>query len=224
MQHDRLPEDLRPYGRVIGSAVGKVRAKVTGASGLPVENLYQEARSLAHQRREHWEAEARDLYAYARADLFRQLTNQARAMLRERGDFGMVEGQWSRRSPVLDPASRRQRNGSTAARRSAAYAEPVAGPLVPVLDGPDQIPRIYGRSPHWARTFRETFPEIAEEFLALDDRERPATLSVPEFTRRQDAARARLRTKYAAEIAAVDLIEERREDGRLLRAMFGRVA
>jgi hypothetical protein len=95
---------------------------------------------------------------------------------------------------------------------------------VPLLDGPERVPGIYGRSPHWAQTFRRTFPEIAEEFLALDDRERPISLSVPEFTRRQDAARARLRTKYAAEIAAVDLIEERREDGRLLRAMFGREA
>lgn len=33
-----------------------------------------------------------------------------------------------------------------------------------------------------------------------------------------------LRRKYALEIEAVDLIEEHREDGRLLRAMFGRVA
>jgi hypothetical protein len=42
-------------------------------------------------------------------------------------------------------------------------------------------------------------------------------MSVPEYRRRQDARLARLRDQYAAEIAAVDALE----DERLLRAVWG---
>ena len=89
--------------------------------------------------------------------------------------------------------------------------------------GLSRLPYVEGRSWHWAVTFREHFPEAAEEFMRLADRVKPETLSLPEFTRRQDAARERLRAKYAAEIAEVDRIEEGRDE-RLLRAMWGEVA
>lgn len=219
--HHLLPEELKPYRKAVRSAVIRVRERVAGADTLPVQDLYQEAWLVAHRDHRRWEVEAHNLNAYARSNLFLALANQVRATLRERGGYGTADGKWTALQPTIDP-DRRGRNPATT-RVGRLYAEPTHGPLVPVLDGPEDVAGIYGRSPRWARTFRRTFPEAAEAFLAVDDRVQ-STLPAREFTRRKDSARAKLRAKYAWEIETTDAIEERREDQRLIRAMFGDVA
>jgi len=213
-------------------AVEKVRRTVAGASRIPVEELRQEARLITVERHARWEAERiENPEGYARADRWQQLANVARAILRTEG-FGEVEGVWQQLPRIADP-ERLGRSRATTARARHSLAEPIAADDTeadtisrletdPTYDHADhdRTPYAEGRSRHWARTFRETFLSIAEEFLRVADRVKPATLSVPEHERRQEAARERLRVRYAAETAAVDAIEEGRDE-RLLRAMWG---
>ncbi len=211
-----LPPHLDHYWRnVIAPTVSKVQRKVYGAQAIHYQDLQQEARLIVVRHHERWEAEARDLYPYAKAELFRRLANAARAMLRAQGDHGKLGGEWAKLAPSYDPSVR---------GRKLDYDGNVYDPEPPDYPrneyDPDDIAGVYGRSPRWARTFAQTFPEAAEAFMRIADRPKPPTLSVAEHGRRQDAARARLRAKHAAEIAAVDALE----DGRLMRAIFGRAA
>jgi hypothetical protein len=239
-----LPEAALPYRKVVADTVRKVQVKVTGASRLSPEALAQEAWAIVSRLHLGWEARARDLDAYARSRLFGELANSAREILRTQG-YGKTDYHWGAVRPPLDPGSRGLRSDlyrgdledprpnpeaqtsrklDDDPRYQARLSRRGLAPEDQDQDDSDRIPGIYGRSAHWARTFRHNFPYAAEAFLALDDRQRVASLSVPEFTRRQEAARVRLRARYAREIEITDEIEATREDGRLLRAMFGATA
>jgi hypothetical protein len=199
MRRPKLPPELLPYHPAVNSAVARVQTRVTGAASLGTSDLYQEAWAIVTENRGAWERQAEYAPAYARADILGRLSNRVREILRTDGRYGKTGGAWGARRPVLDPASR------------LGAVDP-DGAMIAAIDGPSGDRDGYPRSPRWARTFRETFPVAAEEFLALSDRGG------------RNAERARLRFKHAAAFAAVDAMEARREDVQLLDAMFGQAA
>jgi hypothetical protein len=218
---------MQPVNPIVAYAVRKVQRTVTGAAGIPPEDLEQEAALIMWQRWDHWRAHARNIEGYGRTDLANQLANRARAMLRTDGRYGSrPDNHWQRQTEVADPASIRSKVGTVAERMSLAVMRASGDAIAPHDTYTDVMARlaessdpkawkladdaaqtVYGRSARWARTFAYRYPEAAEEFLTLADRMKPSTVSMPEFERRQDRARERLRERYAAEIASIDRAE-----------------
>jgi hypothetical protein len=197
---------LSPDAPVIPEAVARYFANAVKAAACRVysrwgsvydlNELHSEAWVIAMQRWQMWSDQERG----AKYDLYLRLSDWVHKDLASKGWKRVRTEDGKRRwvPPVSGPEVPRDPQTPGLDGHSAPWAEDQGDDI---QLGLDWRPMARSERHRFARVLMREHPVLVTEFLTLGDAVKPSNLSHAEWSRRQEAKRAKLRLKYATELA-----------------------